>query len=178
MATATSSSADSVDTSPAYVEFSQLESWLASSSALQLPLRQIESQQQAKGREVQRLLLPTHWLHRGHGDVGPALQLYRQDGEVLLFSSPAGRPLPYLPPSLEPWNWFGWAVPAREPPASFRSTRRWPCLLVLLRTPAAPGQGRRAESFSGIGSNHCRVDRRCRLQRQFGRDPTACRAGF
>ena len=42
------------DTRPAFVEFSLLESWLASSSTLQLPLHQIESQQQAKGREVQR----------------------------------------------------------------------------------------------------------------------------
>src|SRR5438876_3030184 len=79
MATATSFSAD---TSPAYIEFSQLESWLASSSALQLPLRQIESQQQAKGREVQRLLLQAHLQHRGNGDVGPAWQLHQQDGEV------------------------------------------------------------------------------------------------
>jgi hypothetical protein len=79
MATATSFS---VDTSPAYIEFSQLESWLASSSALQLPLHQIESQQQAKGREAQRLLLQAHLQHRGNGDVGPALQLHQQDGEV------------------------------------------------------------------------------------------------
>src|SRR5207302_5925102 len=67
MATATSFSAD---TSPAYIEFSGLESWLASSSALQLPLHQIESQQQAKGREVQRLLLQAHLQQRGSGDVG------------------------------------------------------------------------------------------------------------
>lgn len=80
MATATSFSADN---SAAYIEFSQLESWLASSSALQLPLHQIESQQQAKGREVQRLLLQTHLQHRGNGDVGSALQLHQQDGELL-----------------------------------------------------------------------------------------------
>src|SRR5438876_10493469 len=80
MATATSFSAD---TSPAYIEFSQLESWLASSSALQLPLRQIESQQQAKGREVQRLLLQAHLQHRGNGDVGPAWQLHRSSGDLL-----------------------------------------------------------------------------------------------
>src|SRR2546421_6581484 len=80
MTTATSLSAD---TRPAYVEFSLLESWLASADALQLPLHQIESQQQDKGREVQRLLLQTHLQHRGNGDVGPALQLHQQDGEVL-----------------------------------------------------------------------------------------------
>ena len=80
MAAATSFSAD---TSPAYIEFYRLESWLASPSALQLPLHQIESLQQAKGREVQRLLLQAHLQHRGNGDVGSALQLQQQDGEVL-----------------------------------------------------------------------------------------------
>ena len=65
------------------IEFSLLESWLASSSALQLPLHQIESQQHAKGREVQRLLLEAHLQYRGNGDVGPALQLDLPDGEVL-----------------------------------------------------------------------------------------------
>jgi len=38
-------------TTPAFIAFSQLESWLASSGALQLPLHQIELQQQTKGRE-------------------------------------------------------------------------------------------------------------------------------
>ena len=80
MATATSFSADAT---PALIEFSLLESWLASSGALHLPLHQIESQQQAKGREVQRLLLQAHLQHRGNGDVGPALQLERPDGDVL-----------------------------------------------------------------------------------------------
>jgi hypothetical protein len=80
MATATSFSADPT---PASREFSLLESWLASSSALQLPLHQIESQQQARGREVQRLLLQAHLQQRGKGDMGPALQLELPDGEVL-----------------------------------------------------------------------------------------------
>jgi hypothetical protein len=72
----------SADTRPALVEFSLLESWLASSSALPLPLHQLESQQQAKGREIQRLLLQAHLQHRGNGDVGPALQLPQADGAV------------------------------------------------------------------------------------------------
>src|SRR6266545_799058 len=71
------------DATPAAIEFALLQSWLASSSALQLPLHQIESQQQAKGREVQRLLLQAHLQHRGNGDVGPALQLEQADGAVL-----------------------------------------------------------------------------------------------
>jgi hypothetical protein len=65
MTTATCSSGDP---KPAFVEFSLLESWLASSSALQLPLHQIESQQQAKGREVQRLLLQAH-LHVAEPEI-------------------------------------------------------------------------------------------------------------
>ena len=59
--------------SPAAVEFALLQSWLASSSALRLPLHHIESQQADKGREVQRLLLQNHLQQRGTGDVGPAL---------------------------------------------------------------------------------------------------------
>ncbi len=66
----------------AALEFTQLESWLASRYALQLPLHQIESEQQNKGREVQRLLLQAHLLQRGLGDVGPALLVQHQDGPV------------------------------------------------------------------------------------------------
>ena len=72
-----------VHQTPALIEFSLLQSWLASSSALQLPLHHIESQQQAKGREVQRLLLQAHLQHRGNGDVGSALKLQKAGGEVL-----------------------------------------------------------------------------------------------
>src|SRR5580692_9736759 len=71
------------DATPAAIEFALLQSWLSSSSALQLPLHQIESQQQAKGREVQRLLLQAHLQQRGDGDVGPALQLQQPDGAVV-----------------------------------------------------------------------------------------------
>src|SRR5664279_6600136 len=67
---------------PAAIEFA-LETWLASTGALQLPLHEIESQQQTKGREVQRLLLQSHLDRRGDGDVGPALRVPRQTGTVL-----------------------------------------------------------------------------------------------
>src|SRR5260370_34936420 len=83
------------DTSPAALEFALLQSWLASSSALQLPLHQIESQQQAKGREVQRLLLQTHLQHRGRGDVGAALRIPQQEGAAL--SSPRRLRAPSIP---------------------------------------------------------------------------------
>src|SRR3974377_1290806 len=72
-----------VEPTPALIEFSRLESWLASSSALQLPLNQIEFHQQAKGRELQRLLLQAHLEQRGNGDVGSALKLQKPNGEML-----------------------------------------------------------------------------------------------
>src|SRR6202521_4462137 len=68
---------------PAALCFALLQSWLASGSALQLPLHEIECPQQARGREVQRLLLQAHLPQRGHGDVGPALYLQQPDGELL-----------------------------------------------------------------------------------------------
>src|ERR1017187_9489047 len=71
------------DTTPADIEFALLQSWLASSSALRLPLHQIESQQQAKRREVQRLLLQAHLQHRGNGDVGSALCLHKASGDLI-----------------------------------------------------------------------------------------------
>lgn len=72
-----------VATTPAALEFALLEAWLASSRTLQLPLHEIESQQQTKGREVQRLLLQAHLQRRGDGDVGPALLVLLQAGSVL-----------------------------------------------------------------------------------------------
>jgi hypothetical protein len=80
MITATAASCPAT---PAAVEFGRLQSWLASSGALQLPLHEIESQQQDRGREVQRLLLQTHLQQRGDGNAGPALYLQQQDGELV-----------------------------------------------------------------------------------------------
>src|SRR5215471_1663740 len=74
-----------VNPSPAAVEFALLQSWLASSRALRLPLHHIESQQADKGREVQRLLLQNHLQQRGTGDVGPALRVPTA-GEERLYS--------------------------------------------------------------------------------------------
>jgi hypothetical protein len=80
MTTATTASSR---TTPAAVEFALLQSWLASGSALELPLHEIECRQQEKGREVQRLLLQAHLRQRGNGDVGPALHLHQQDDKLL-----------------------------------------------------------------------------------------------
>ena len=65
----------------ARIQFHLLEQWMASPSALQLPLHLVEQQQDPKGREVQRLLLQAHVQLRGIGDAGPALALV--DGESL-----------------------------------------------------------------------------------------------
>ena len=74
-----------VNPSPAAVEFALLQSWLASSSTLRLPLHHIESQPADKGLEVQRLLLQNHWQQRGAGDVGPAWRV-QTAGEERLYS--------------------------------------------------------------------------------------------
>src|ERR1700682_6409504 len=76
-------SPSAVATTPAALEFAMLEAWLASNRTLQLPLHEIESQQQNKGREVQRLLLQAHLARRCNGDVGRALLVPQQVGSVL-----------------------------------------------------------------------------------------------
>lgn len=68
---------------PARQQFFLLEQWLASPQTLQLPLHQVECQQEHKGREVQRLLLQTHIQQRGHGAVGLALRVNQGVGPVL-----------------------------------------------------------------------------------------------
>src|SRR5258707_15784373 len=72
-----------LQTPPAAVEFALLQSWLGSGNALQLSLPEIERQQQARGGEVQRLLLQAHLQQRGNGDLGPVLYLQQRDGERL-----------------------------------------------------------------------------------------------
>jgi hypothetical protein len=64
-------------------EFSSLEAWLSAPPTLQLPLHQIERQQEFKGRDLQRLLLQAHVQQRGNGDVGPALRVTEQSTTFL-----------------------------------------------------------------------------------------------
>jgi hypothetical protein len=66
-------------------QFADLEEWLSSPHTLQLPLHQIECQQEHQGRELQRLLLQTHIQQRGNGDVGAALRVI-QGREPTLYS--------------------------------------------------------------------------------------------
>jgi len=65
-------------------EFSGLEAWLSSQEVLQAPLHEVESKQELKGREVQRLMLQAHIEQRGNGDVGPALRVTEGGKETLL----------------------------------------------------------------------------------------------
>ena len=69
--------------SHAQQEFSSLEAWLSAPPTLQLPLHQIERQQELKGRDLQRLLLQAHIQQRGNGDVGPALRVTEQSTTFL-----------------------------------------------------------------------------------------------
>jgi hypothetical protein len=64
-------------------EFSSLEAWLSAPPTLQLPLHQIERQQEFKGRDLQRLLLQAHVQQRGNGDVGRALRVTEQSTTFL-----------------------------------------------------------------------------------------------
>src|SRR2546427_11533668 len=59
--------------SHAQQEFSSLEAWLSAPPTLQLPLHQIERQQELKGRDLQRVLLQAHSQQRGNGDDGQGL---------------------------------------------------------------------------------------------------------
>ena len=56
-------------------EFSELEAWLLSEEAQDLPLHAIEREQEQRAREVQRLMLQAHIEARGRGDVGRALEV-------------------------------------------------------------------------------------------------------
>lgn len=69
--------------------FQALEDWLLSEEACQLPLHNVEREQERRGREMQRLLLEAHLMQRGPGAVGPviAVQAEEADGEPILHTS-------------------------------------------------------------------------------------------
>ena len=71
-----------VNPSPAAVEFARLQSWLASSSTLRLPLHHIESQQADKGREVGDVLL-VGCACFGIREVGKPFELRGHVGQAL-----------------------------------------------------------------------------------------------
>jgi hypothetical protein len=63
----------------AHREFQALEAWLMSEESQQLPLHDVEREQDRRGREIQRLLLEAHVAQRGTGDVGPAVEVRAPD---------------------------------------------------------------------------------------------------
>jgi hypothetical protein len=63
--------------------FSSPETWLSSTSTLELPLHLVEQQQECKGRQWQRMLLQAHVQHRGAGDVGPVLRVIQGTSSCL-----------------------------------------------------------------------------------------------
>jgi hypothetical protein len=55
--------------------FKALEEWLLSEESGQLPLHEVEREQERRAREIHRLLLEAHVAQRGTGDVGPAVEV-------------------------------------------------------------------------------------------------------
>lgn len=60
--------------------FDQVEGWLLSQEALDLPEHEVEAEMERRGREVWRLMLQAHLNRRGTGDVGPAIAVSLQNG--------------------------------------------------------------------------------------------------
>ena len=60
-------------------QFRSLEQWLYSSETQRMELREIELGEETQGRDMLRLLLQAHLDGRGHGNVGPAIEVCRPD---------------------------------------------------------------------------------------------------
>jgi hypothetical protein len=56
-------------------QFQALEEWLLSQESCQLPLHEVEREQERRGRDIQRLRLEAHVAQRGTGNVAPAVQV-------------------------------------------------------------------------------------------------------
>jgi len=78
----------------------ELEGWLFSPEAQDLPLHELEREQERRAREVQRLLLEAALQARGVGDVGPAVEVT------------AAAPASAAPPDATPPSADAPAVPA------------------------------------------------------------------
>ena len=66
----------------AHREFDELEKWLYCAEAHSLALRDVEIQEQRRGRELLRLLLQAHVDNRGDGNVAEAIRVYGPDSPV------------------------------------------------------------------------------------------------
>lgn len=59
--------------------FRSLETWMFSEAALALPIAELERRQEELSREANRLLLQAHLERRGTGDLGPGLEVVRDE---------------------------------------------------------------------------------------------------
>lgn len=66
----------------AHRKFRELQDWLFSTESQDSPLHGIEGALRKRLLEIGRLLLQEHVRARGHGDVGPRLELLRSDTKV------------------------------------------------------------------------------------------------
>src|SRR5438128_10306643 len=55
--------------------FKALEEWLVSEDSRQLPLPEVEREQERRARAIPRLLLEAHVAQRGTGDVGAMVEV-------------------------------------------------------------------------------------------------------
>lgn len=60
-------------------EFSKLEEWAFSEEPMKRPIHEIEAEIFERGREVLRKILEAHVRARGVGDVGPAIEVAKDD---------------------------------------------------------------------------------------------------
>ena len=70
------------------LQFNSLEKWLYSEEASQMSLRDVELGEELRGRELLRLLLQAHIECRGDGDIGAAIQVFKDDNsdEITLYT--------------------------------------------------------------------------------------------
>jgi len=163
--------------SPAALEFAVLEACLASRSARQLPLHEMESQQQSKGREVQRLLLQAHLEQRSTGE-GERPCASETSSERCGIPSPTQHPLPQNRLWTGAGGPHGLFAPGLTQPLSPGSNPGFARSLLLLPAAAALGQGGGPEPLPRGGRGPGRAHRRFGFQTQPGGTLARCGPGF
>jgi len=94
--------------------FQDLERWLSGQAAASAGLSELERESERRGREVLRLALPAHIDARGKGDVGEAIVLGGDDGQVrLAYKRVHARPLVTLFGEVKVTR-MGYGAPGRE----------------------------------------------------------------
>ena len=94
--------------------FQDLERWLSGQAAASAGLSELERESERRGREVLRLALQAHIDARGKGDVGEAIVLGGDDGQVrLAYKRVHARPLVTLFGEVKVTR-MGYGAPGRE----------------------------------------------------------------